>query len=512
MLGNLKNDSINSLENLEDSNHYSNIMNSKRNKFRTEIRNRKTQFSFNQKRFDSLKNLLPNNDKNFNFQITLENLTLEQQIFLLASNLAIPQNMNDFNNLYHLRCYLMDIYQTSSNLSFGIIMKTEIPSILIKYIKENTVENTLDKRMEASRCLLILTAGSEYECEILLDLGIIDVFIDILDKSIEKTEYFEIIVTILANLCYCDKNKQIFFEKGIVAVILNIAIINNIDDLSIIRSMLYFIKCLTLSVCYDDIKYLLDPLIHMYEIDERDIKIDILSIIAQIGETFNPNYINKIVNNEKFMLEINESLKSEEKGFIDSLLTIISNITFGNDPNIKCLFTYNIVLTLINIIQFHNFEIQRKIIVIFTNVLKENDENFHYFYKNHFFDLFPKLLVVSNENKNFKQDFLELLFTCIYSSPKEIIHHICTKEIINVLFEELRNNENNLDGIIDILSLIEYLMKVQNNENNYYIVIISRLENGILDQLEYHSNNMICNIVFRIKELFYIINKKKLDF
>ena len=77
---------------------------------------------------------------------------------------------------------------------------------------------------------------------------------------------------------------------------------------------------------------------------------------------------------------------------------------------------------------------------------------------------------------------------------------------MNFLIGELRNETNSIDCFIEILSFIEYLIRIwiqTEKEGKNYKILFDCVESGMLDDFEFHENNMVSNIIIRMKELFF---------
>lgn len=496
----------------KENNHlvFSNLYSNKRNKFRAVIRSQKNQNLFNQTRFSTMQNFFGEIGKNFNPQPQTEEIkTLKQNISLMI--FAFESQPDYTENLYDLRNILMDIYKVfSPNGSYDSIIESKIPIILLDLLKNEKKEISLDGRVEAARCLLILTTGTNEDGEKLIKMNIIEILMKCLDEKIEKNEFFELVLATLANLCYITENRRKMFENDIVLRILNLAFHNNISGINVVKSMLYLIKCLCIEADYEDVKYLFDPvLIYIIQIPDPEIHCDCIEIISKIGEKTNNHYIEKILTQEMFLKSLNFFLISTEPTIVENSLKIISSITFGNKNQIFVLVKNNIFETLLKIIELEKCENQKKILIIFTNIIKEDDKNVELFVRNNFFESCHKYLLFGRQD--LIMEVIELLFTSIYAAKIKTVPYICLPEIMSYFISQLNKDENDLNFIIELLSLMEYLIQISFNEskydNPYYLVLIKSIENGVLDHYEYHLNNMISNIVLRTKELLNKIIK-----
>ena len=484
---------------------FSQIIKAKQNQFRTEIRKEKTQFCLNQKRILSMttetSTMIPENPNNQPHETTL------QKLKSFAFNLLHPRSFTDIhNNLYLIRCFLMNLYQCSAQpICFNEIMETEIPQILLSFVKFKENEKDFSNKIEAARSLLILTAGIDSDGEKLVKIDLDEVTMEYLDQTgIANLELMEIIMTILANLIICDKNKKKIMEGDIVRRILSFALDNDISDFGIMKSFLFLVKSVCFNSEFEDIKHLLDPVIMIGESEEAEIRTECLEIVATMSDRIHVNYINSIFKQQNFVKSLSFALKSKERRILESALKIIQSLTYGNNDQIENLFEQQIISSLIEIIYSENLNNQQKIMTIFINVLKEKNEHFEYFYKKGFFEIFAKILFMAGFEM--KLECLQFLFSAVYiAKNKQIIQIICNEDVLNFLIAELRNETNSIDCFIEILSFIEYLIRIwiqTEKEGKNYKILFDCVASGMLDDFEFHENNMVSNIIIRMKELF----------
>ena len=204
---------------MSESLQISHLLTTKRNQFRSEIRKEKNQFCLNQKRLFSMNSnpMMIHNDINNgppNSQFLLNSESISQRLKTFAFNINHSQSFTDTNNnLYLVRCFLMDIFLNNSKPSFSEIIDSEIPQILLNFLK-NHYGNDLINRIEAARSLLILTAGPDCNDEKLATMNIGQIAMEYFDEKVESNEMSEVIMTLLANLSLCEANKKkMLFSK-----------------------------------------------------------------------------------------------------------------------------------------------------------------------------------------------------------------------------------------------------------------------------------------------------------
>lgn len=498
----------------QSSEAFTQIIKNKQSQFRTEIRKEKTQFSFNQKRILCMtsgnSSIFQENNNNTQFlNPSSTHETTLQKLKTFAFNLLHPRSFTDtHNNLYLTRCFLMNLYQNSEQpMCFTEIMETEIPKILLDFLKFKVNEKDFSNKIEAARSLLILTAGIDSDGEKLVKIDLDEVAMEYLDQTgIGNMELMEIILTILANLIICEKNKKKIMEGDIVRRILSFALDNDISDFGIMKSFLFLVKSVCFNSEFEDVKHLLDPIIMIGESEESEIGTECLEIVATMSDRIHVNYINSIFKQQGFVKSLSFALKSNERRIFESALKIIQSLTYGNNEQIENLFEQQIISSLIEVIYMQNIHNQRKIMNIFTNVLKEKNEHFEYFYKKGFFDIFGKILFTV-AGFEMRLECLQFLFSAVYiAKNKEIIQIICNEDVLNFLIGELRNETNSIDCLIEILSFIEYLIRIwiqTEKEGKNCKILFDCVESGMLDDFEFHENNMVSNIIIRMKELFF---------
>lgn len=482
----------------EDENSIINTNNTikKRNQFRSEIRALKNQSMINQKRMMFF-NDIPAIDLNKDF----EKLIFPEKIQILTDNLKIldPNTKEFLCNLCQIRVFLMELYEVSDTQSLKLIFDTIIPFSLVKVIKEECYDDNV--RLEALSSLLILTTAGDNECRKLIELNFLDFFLELLDQKI-KDNFLEIILIILANLCSLPEIKKKLYEEEINLTILSLPVKNNFQDIELFKPILFLIKTLCINSNFEDVKYFLGFVLEVYEIDDYEIKTECLETLSLISDSSKEKFVDFIISKEQFIKSLNYHLKSKQIENVNFSLKILSNITFGDKSQIDVLMKNQVIETLMGIFETYDLKTNQKILIIFNNILKENQEFCSVFLKNGFYEKCFNNIVL---NKNhFIREFIDFLFNSIYGIKKELLFVICTKELITFLFEELRSNFNDINFLIDFLEIIEYMLKTglkQNKlDNQYAFCIIHYIKNGFLDEYENHHNNMVFKIVLRIKD------------
>lgn len=441
-----------------NENYFSNLaLRSKTQKHRVEIRKQKTETIFNTKRLNSY--FLEKNDRfdeipsNLHFLANLIKTNLTNENELLGIITKLRQNLVEFYEKEEIKKDYAD---------FKLYFDFEIVKNLFFLLENNENVNILK---ETSWCILIISSGTNENCRKLQNFNLILIFTNFLDKYYKSFDLIEILFWTLGNMCVNIQNRDEIIENDIVTKILFIFSHEHEIGTNLIITLLYLLERLLVDPIpnYKILKYLLEPLIFLSEIKNEEIRANSLKLISiMAGEKNNSNYISDLCEQENFLKNLAAGLMQENEKIFNLLMKIVSNITFGVSSQNLVLFSTGILENLLNILQPIKNERNRNILIIFSNFLCGEIENVEPFI--FLQGITRTLYIINNSDFELKKDALNVMFNLIYSSNEIQFKKIFDSGFFSVLLEEIKRDIFDINQIIEMLYVIEVLLK---NEHIY---------------------------------------------
>lgn len=471
------------------------VIREQRDRFRFQSRKIRNEFFFSQFRSDCLqksKKFICSNLPSCNFSANeFESLckpiliSYEQSDFpsmcLNLKKLKVSLNCNNFSS-EERKLAQFGIYPILNEIISGQLDTSLYPELL---------ENSL------YIYIMIIELGVE-DSEALISIEIIKHLL-FLVASCQMNEIMFLVFEALASSCSCvnDFFRDFIIKGDIVSKILDVLmgevwladdrLIPSIVDL--IKS-LYSIKPLP---PYEEMIYLLDPLITLLEIKNEDLVNDIMFILARMASSNYTEFVNNSLENAKFLEILSQFLRSEQDSYIDSALNITAALTFGNYEQTFKLYEKEIIKELLYLLEKkkNDKNFIAKILVIFGNFFDGETRHvevglraggiFEYFFN-------------MSEDYDIQREIIQCFVNVSFVANDDQINELVNMGVLKKLKQILVRNECEGELTIVILHGMDNIIRnryCDYNKNRFYKEWEELNLKGMLEKLLSHYNENI---------------------
>ena len=487
----------------------SQLFRDKRDKFRFQMRKDRNESLFNQFR----SNFIPNN-KTFITTLYLDSvgslLSLEefdhlcQQIHLAYSQneiLLIESSLKALKEAFFMKNVPMgisqllhiDVYQVLNEIISGQIDITQCPQ---------TLEHAL-------YIFIILSQLDLQDFEKVMSRELIgNLFVLMLSNQMNDKLFF--IFEALSASCISDTYRDLIIKGDIVRKILDVLMRDDcFSDERLIQSIISLIKTLYLVKplpAYEDLSFLLDPLLTLLDIRNGKIVHDILFILSKMASTNYEEFTKNCLSYPVFLDYLFEYLKSSDETVVDSSLNLVAALTFGDFDETFFLYERQIITQLMIIIinNKSTSNIIKKTLVIMGNFFDGDTRHVQVGIDHGFFE---NLLKIEENDYEIQREIIHCFVNASYVANVEQIKEFVKMGMIKKLTKFITTKDCEGELMIVILNGLENIAKngfSEQGKNKFSQEMNDMQVKAMLENLLTHYDENVNYSASKLIEAYFI--------
>lgn len=259
--------------------------------------------------------------------------------------------------------------------------------------------------------------------------------------------------------------------------------------------------------CYEDMKYLFDPLVVILGLKSNELLIDILFILTKMAATNYEDFIKISFENGTLIENLITLLQSSDENIRESTLNAIAALTFGDAESNLQLYTKNIIPNLIMLMKNEQISInlKKKCLIIMGNFFDGDARHIQVGFDKSY-PFFDSITHINEKNYELQREIIHCLVNATFSANNEQVSQMVELGALKKLVDVLLNYECEEKLSLAILEGIELILMngfISKGENNFGKQMEELNLSNILNKLLGHYNEKVGHAAFKILEVYF---------